>query len=126
MLLIDPGRAGDAKDVNRQQSLQLQKNHNALVDMIECNDRLLSQLHAHGCLTRLQLDYIKNADLRAESNRRLLDLLRRRDQSDFDSFILSFQNANRKVIADLLLGSGSVVPLVSELIVAVPSSMNIL
>lgn len=93
---------------------RLIRNHAKLVQHIDTKCSLLAELFASDCISLRQRQYIESAESQADSNSRLLDIIRRGSDGDFNKFIDGLTNAGQGHIATMLLNDGAVAHVVAK------------
>ena len=88
---------------------RLVRNHAKLVYLIDTKHNLLAELLACDCISFQQREYIESEQSRAKINRRLLDILRRGSEKDFNKFIDCLKKTSQEHVANVLLNDGAVV-----------------
>jgi Caspase recruitment domain len=92
---------------------RLMRNHAKLVYLIDTEHNLLAELLACDCLSFQQRQYIESAESQVKINRRLLDILRRGSEKDFNKFIDCLKKTGQEHVANVLLNDGVVAHIVA-------------
>jgi len=103
--LLEPNRAPGVRPLTDTQQSQLKFNYSKLVQLIDSKNGLVTELYAADCITWRQKEYIESAPRESESNIRLLDIVRRGSETDFDKFIECLNKTAQRHIVELLSGT---------------------
>lgn len=88
---------------------RVQRNYSTLVAVIDSKNGLLTELFAEKCITWRHKEFIESAVSPSEHNKRLLEIVRRGSESDFDKFIDCLNNTGQQHVSRILLEDGVVV-----------------
>jgi hypothetical protein len=103
--LLSPNVAESAKPLSDAHRQKLIRNYPALVELIHTEDGLLTELLAADCITWRQKEFIESGPSQSAINKRLLDVVRRGTESDFNNFVRCLTNVGQKHICRLLTES---------------------
>jgi len=107
--LLAPHLVGDASSVNEEQKSRLKINHAELINLLETKDsNLLAELVATECITIQYKDYIQSAETSAECSNRLLSIVERGSERDFDKFIHCLSKRNQRHVSRIMSEDGVV------------------
>jgi len=104
--LLAPHLVVDVRPLSEQQQSRIQTNYDVLLRYMNTGCELLSHLYAADCITGRQIEYIEAATTSTESTRRLLDIMRRGSEADFNKFIECLNKTNQKHVSRILLEDG--------------------
>lgn len=82
--------------------LTLKNNHSSLVELIDTQGGLVNELYTDDCITKRQKEFIETAASQSESNSRLLEVIKRGSDSDFDKFISCLLKTGQQQVCRIL------------------------
>ena len=102
--LLEPGLVGDIRPLTKKQQSRLQRNHGALVRCINLKDGMLTaKLFEADCITSRQKEYIEHDRItQSENNTRLLDIMRRGSQTNFNKFVECLDRTGHRHVSRIL------------------------
>lgn len=106
--------AHPCRSVDDVMKSRLRINRGKLIELINIKPDLLADLRATDCISGRQLRYIESAETQDESIARLLDVIRRGSEIDFNKFITSLRTTGQEQVVSVLLGDGVVVQVVAK------------
>jgi hypothetical protein len=112
--LLSTSYTGSEQPLNDVTKSRLRRHHAYLVEHIDLKNGLSASLYESGCITSLQKQFIESAELQANNNARLLEILRRGSEKDFNMFIDCLSKTGQEHLAKLLQEDGVVMPVVAE------------
>jgi len=110
--LLAPEALHALSPLGMKQQSRLNTNYDVLLHIMDTKSELMTQLHAADCITRRQKEYIESATNQTESNRRLVDIMRRGSEEDFNKFIECLNSTGRQKTSRIMLEDAVVVPIV--------------
>jgi Caspase recruitment domain len=102
------------KPLNDETKTRLTKNYAKLAELIDTKHNLLAELLARDSISSRQKQYIESADSQANINRRLLDILRRGSENDFNKFIACLKKTGQEHVANVLMKDGVIAHVVAK------------
>jgi len=114
VFLISPSSAGNHIPLGDVQLKSLTHNHVELKSTIDSRSGLLDYMFSSGCITARQKEYIDAAGSPSDSNDRLLSIVRRGSQADYDKFIDSLVKSRQQHICAMLSDAGVVAHIVAK------------
>jgi hypothetical protein len=102
--LLAPDMPNIQRPLDDVSKSQLIKKRAVLVKIIDLSYGLLYELYAADCVTWRQLKFIESAPSAAERNHRLLNVLRRGSEVDFQKFIGCLRRTGKEHVASVLSG----------------------
>jgi hypothetical protein len=105
---------GSEQLLNDVMKSRLIRHHAYLVEHIDLKNVLLSSLYESGCITSRQKQFIESAESQADNNARLLEILRRGSEKDFNMFTDCLSKTGQEQLAKLLQEDGVVMPVFSK------------
>lgn len=113
--LLVPEVAAGARPLSDECKSKLRANYGAMIDAIDTKSgHLLPELLSAGCITWRQKHFVESATSQAESNSRLLDIVKRGSQSDFDKFVRCLEKTGQEHVGRMLLNNASVTLVIAE------------
>jgi hypothetical protein len=106
--LVAPEKASEIHPLTEEVCKRLDTNHESLIDLIDTKHGLLNSMYAVGCITRRQKEFIEIPTSRSECNARLLDIIRRGSEEDFQTFIECLTKTKQQNVCQILLEDGVV------------------
>ena len=97
--LLAPDMVGDVRPLSEEQLFRLQTNYATVADIIDTENGLLTELLATDCITDRQRKYVESAITELDRNGRLLDIVRRGSETNFNSFIRCLDITNQHHIS---------------------------
>jgi hypothetical protein len=108
--LMSTSYACSERPLNDVRKSRLRRHRAHLVELIDLKHGLLAELYGSGCVTSRQKQFIESAESKADSNARLLDILRRGSEEDFNMFIDCLLKTRQQRLVNLLQEDGAVMP----------------
>jgi hypothetical protein len=100
--------------LNEVQRSTLIRNRSTLVRLIENRHGLVEQMYADDCITWQQKDFIETASSQPQRNMRLLDIVERGSQSDFNKFLKYLEATKQEHICNILITDPAVALVVAK------------
>ena len=113
--LMGPTLAGDIHPLCDELQSRLQRNYATSVRLINSKDGFTGELIAAECITWCQRNYIESATSELDSNKRLIDIVRRGSETDFYKFIECLNNNNQRHVSRILIEDGAVALIVANI-----------
>jgi hypothetical protein len=101
--------AANDRPLDDEQKKRLIANYSALSTLIDTRCGLLAALLSVGCITTRHKEFIESATTRSQANKRLLDIVRRGSQSDYEKFIQCLVSSNQMQVCRIQRVSVSIV-----------------
>jgi hypothetical protein len=92
---------------------RLKTHYASLVCIMDARNGLLHELFSADCITERQKMFIESAASEAQSNQRLLNIVRRSSESDFHKFVTSLDKTGQQHVSRILLEDGAVARVVT-------------
>jgi hypothetical protein len=96
------------------QKSMLVRNRSSLVELIDTERGLIAEMYAAGCITWRQKDFIETPTSKAERNIRLLNLMEKSCQLDFNKFMKCLKATGQKHVCRLLSPNAAVAIIVAK------------
>jgi hypothetical protein len=100
--------------VNEVQRSRLARSRSALIKLIDISHGLVARMYAADCITWRQKDFIEAASSQSQRNMRLLDILERGSQSDFNKFLKCLDTTKQKHICRFLTTDSAIALMVAK------------
>jgi len=114
--LLDPRLAGDIRPLSDSQQSRLNRNSRTLMEIITTKDGLTAELYAADCITWRQKEYIEHPMItQAESNTRLIEIMRRGSETDYQKFIECLNKTGQRHVSRILIEDGTVARIVATI-----------
>ena len=113
--LLEPSLVGGIRPINDEQQSRLQKNYVTLVRLIKSKDGLTAEMFSADCITWQQKEYIESTSRESESNKRLLDIVRRGSETDFAKVIECLNATGQHHVSRILTEDGAVAHIVATI-----------
>jgi len=98
----------DLHPLNESQQSRIQRNYDTLVNIINSKDGLTAKLYAADCITRRQKQFIEHPMItQSESNTRLIYIVMRGSEINFNNFIECLNETGQQV-SHILIEDGAV------------------
>jgi hypothetical protein len=110
--LLAPDKLRDVRPLCSEAAERLRVNCDALVELLDTSHGLLTKMYSKKLVTARQKEFIEMAASTAVSNERLLDVVRRGTESDFDGFLECLRETGQTHVSDVLGRDGVVVHLI--------------
>jgi hypothetical protein len=106
--LLAPDMANSETPLCEEKQDRIRRNYPALTELIDCKNGLLAHLLSVDCITWRQKMFIESASSQLESNQRLLDIIRRGSESDFNRLLVGFLDTQQSYVHRLLFNDSAV------------------
>lgn len=103
------------RPLNEKRKRNILANYSALVDILDTRGGLLAELVTADCITRRQREFIASAFSPSDTNRRLLDILLRGSESDFDKLVVCLFKSGHYHVCRVLQENSVVAHVVAKL-----------
>ena len=100
--MLAPNHKGMKKPLSQESYAKLVEKNLILIRLIITKNGLTQQMYDAGCITKRQKRNIDTAESYSESNTRLLNILKRGSQADFDKFIGCLEKTNQQHVKSIL------------------------
>jgi hypothetical protein len=94
---------------------RLLANYSTLISLIDSRQGLLAELLSVDCITQRQKEFVESGASQSESNQRLLDIVMRGSQSDFEKFIKGLIRSGQQQVCRVLLEDAVLMRIVAKL-----------
>jgi len=95
------------------QQNRIQRSYGELVRILDSKGDLIAKLYSSDCITELQKQYIESATTPRESNKRLINIVRRGSGVNFDKFIECLNKTGQRHVSRILVEDGVVTYMVA-------------
>jgi len=101
--LLAPDIVGLVQPLSAQQDTRLTRNLADLIRLLDSGHGLTAEMYAKDVITSKQKDLIESSSSWSERNTRLLDIVKRGSQADFDKFIDCLDRTGQRPVSRILL-----------------------
>jgi hypothetical protein len=104
--LVSESYRCSVEPLSDEKKSRLERNYSKLVNWLDSDHGLLAEMMTADCILLRQKQFIESGTSSADRNSRLLDILRRGSESDFNKFIECLSKTGQKHVASLLMEDG--------------------
>jgi hypothetical protein len=112
--LLDAGTPTGHAPLSEVLRSRLVRRRSILLNLIDSRHSLVAQMYEADCITRQQRDFIEKVKSQSQRNTRLLDIIERGGQSDFNKFLKCLEATGQKHICSILTTDPAVALLVAK------------
>lgn len=112
--LLAPDEVENVQPLSEQKKDKLMTNVSTLVDMMVTTDGLADSMFSSHCITARQREFVVSAARESERNKRLLDIVKKGSELDWDKFIECLDSTGQQHVGRVLLDEGVTVGIVSK------------